>query len=149
MRNALAVSLMIATALIAGCENTGSQSIELGAVEPPEDILAPYGAPGPPSQPMEGLYGPPAPAEPVAIELVAPPAPAYSPPPPPASVYAPAPAPAAQRIHVVRSGETLWRISGMYYGKASRENVAKIVQANPALVNPDVINAGQKIVIPD
>ena len=73
--------------------------------------------------------------------------------PPPSAVYAqPAPAaaaPAAGRVHEIRQGETLWKISGMYYGKSSQTGVQKILSANPEIANPNAIRAGQKIVIPD
>ncbi|MFW6146648.1 MAG: LysM peptidoglycan-binding domain-containing protein, partial [Planctomycetota bacterium] len=65
---------------------------------------------------------------------------------------APAPPPAASdaepRIHVVRRGDTLWSLSRRYYGRASHENVRRIVRANPDL-EADHIRIGQEIVIPE
>ncbi len=80
--------------------------------------------------------------------------PAYSPPPAATPVAAPAPAAAAvapaagQRTHVVKAGESLWKISGQYYGKPSTGGVNKILKANPNLTNANAIKAGQKLVIP-
>jgi nucleoid-associated protein YgaU len=79
--------------------------------------------------------------------------PAYAPP-PAAPTYAPAPTvtPAAAtggKTHVVKQGENLWKISGLYYGKPSQAGVAKILKANPGVANANAIKAGQKLVIPD
>lgn len=47
--------------------------------------------------------------------------------------------------HTVAEGETLWTIAEKYYG--SGHNFADIIVTNK-IVNPDVIEAGQKITIP-
>jgi phage tail protein X len=57
-------------------------------------------------------------------------------------------APSGPRIHTVVQGENIWRISGMYYSKASQANVQKILDANPGIV-PTKMPVGTKLVIPD
>ena len=53
-----------------------------------------------------------------------------------------------KRTHVVKPGETLWKIMPQYYDKASKANEDKIVAANPGL-DPNKLKVGQQIVIPD
>ena len=73
----------------------------------------------------------------------------------PAAVAAESPAPAAAvqpaattRIHVVKSGDTLGAIAKHYYGNASK--YMKIFEANrDQLSDPNKINIGQKLIIPD
>ncbi len=72
----------------------------------------------------------------------------FTPPPPPDPDLEPFPS-QAPRIHVVQPGERLWKIAGHYYGRATRANVDKIVAANPEITDPNRIDPGQKIVIPD
>ena len=50
--------------------------------------------------------------------------------------------------HTVTSGETLGKIAKQYYGNASKYNV--IFEANTNILkNPDVIQVGQELVIPN
>ena len=48
--------------------------------------------------------------------------------------------------HIVKSGDTLWDIAKSYYGNGA--DFPKIVQANPIIKNPDVIQIGWELVIP-
>lgn len=151
MKHAATIVGVVAILLIAGCQansRVGPQSIEIGEFDPPAPPLA--GTAMPPLNPPTAYAPPPVappPTVPAApggpVTTVRPPLP----PPPPSAVVA-APPIAAPRTHVVAANETLWRISGMYYGRSSQANVAKIVAANPGL-NPDMIKIGQTIVIPD
>lgn len=51
------------------------------------------------------------------------------------------------RTHLVKSGETLWGIAKKYYGNGAQYR--KIFQANTDILkNPNLIYAGQKLVIP-
>ena len=94
---------------------------------------APAPAPGvtPPSPPP-----PPAPA-------VAPPAPS----PPPTAPPNPFP-PAGKRVHIVRPGDSLWKIAQRYYGDGNQWR--RIHAGNQAVIgaNPNLIVAGQRLVIP-
>lgn len=75
-------------------------------------------------------------------------------PPPPAEEAAPAaeaapeaaPAPAAQRKYTIAPGDTLWAIAERFYGDGSK--FPKIAEAN-GIANPDLINAGAELVIPE
>ena len=50
--------------------------------------------------------------------------------------------------HTVTSGETLGKIAKQYYGSASKYNA--IFKANTDILkNPDVIQVGQELVIPN
>ncbi|NQU77046.1 MAG: LysM peptidoglycan-binding domain-containing protein [Planctomycetes bacterium] len=129
MRCAIAVGLLLATAVFTGCQQRkGTQVSPLPLETPPGDLVL-----------TEADEVPPPPDE--AVQQVPMDRTSASSPP----ALAPAP---AQRIHIVQPGETLWRISGMYYGKASQANVRKITDANPGL-NPDKIEIGRKLLIPD
>ena len=55
------------------------------------------------------------------------------------------PAPAAAQSYTVQPGDTLSKISKSFYGSAS--NYMKIAEANN-IENPDLIQVGQKLVIP-
>ncbi len=137
MRIALALALALAGLVgLCGCQNNkGPQTTEPEmSAEPmtftPADVPPPEPMPTPIPQASRApayTYAP-APATPTPVPMA-----------PPAS---------AGRTHTVQPGETLWKISGLYFGRSSRDNVQKIVQANPGL-NPDRILAGQKITIPD
>lgn len=50
------------------------------------------------------------------------------------------------RIHIVKDGDNLWKISKQYYGKGSEYK--RIVEANPEITNPQIIYPGQIIKIP-
>jgi len=145
MKHAAMIIGVVAILAIAGCQpktQVGPQSIEIDQYEEPSPPL-PESALPPPPAPMVDTR-PTAPAAPAA-----PVTPVYSPPPPPpAAPIAPAPPVVQMRTHTVAPGETLWQISRIYYGRSSRENVRKIVEANPGL-DPDVIKIGQQIAIPD
>jgi len=142
MKHAATILSVVAILAVAGCQPktqvTGPQTIEIGY--PPAPPLGDFQAPEATAEGPADLPPPPAvpsaPGGPV-TEVTDPP-----PPPPPAP-----PAPQV-RVHVVQPNETVWKISGIYYGESSRANVAKIAQANPGL-NPEQIKPGQKIVIPD
>lgn len=128
MQKAIVLGVLGLALLIAGCKqpDAAPQTLEPEAATPPPSS---YGVPAPPAEP-EWVSPPPPP-------------PAYVPPPRPV-----APPSAAVREHVVKPGENLWKISGMYFDKSSQANVQKIVAANPGL-NPDKILIGQVIKIPD
>ena len=117
MKYVIASSLLIAVVLSAGCRRQDEPATS--EIFPPESPQALTDA--------EILPAEPEPAPPIASE--------------------PAGPEPGERIHVVRKGQTLWQISGMYYGKSSQANVRKIADANPGLV-PDRIKVGQKLVIP-
>jgi nucleoid-associated protein YgaU len=145
MKHAAMIIGILAILAIAGCQpktQVGPQSIEIGQYEEPAPPLPESAYPPPPPSMVDTR--PTAPAAPAA-----PATPVDLPPPlPPAAPIAPAPPVVRMRTHTVAPGETLWRISGMYYGRSSRANVRKIAEANPGL-DPDVIKIGQQIVIPD
>jgi len=119
MKRVIASSLLIAVVLSTGCRRQDEPATS--EIFPPESPQALTDAEILPTEPE------PAPAPPIASEPVEP--------------------EPGERIHVVRKGQTLWQISGMYYGKSSQANVRKIADANPGLV-PDRIKVGQKLVIP-
>lgn len=48
--------------------------------------------------------------------------------------------------HVVRSGETLWAIAQQHYGNGNLYH--RLVSANPAIVNPNVIHVGDVVRVP-
>lgn len=52
-----------------------------------------------------------------------------------------------QRTYTVVKGDTLGKIAQEFYGKAS--DYQKIVAANPAIKNPDLIHPGDVFVLPD
>ncbi len=39
-----------------------------------------------------------------------------------------------EKLHKVRSGDSLWRIAERYYGSATQQNIQRIVAANPGLL---------------
>lgn len=51
--------------------------------------------------------------------------------------------PTGTKFHIVKSGETLTAIATMY-----NTTVAKLLELNPTITNPDVIQIGQRIVVP-
>lgn len=53
--------------------------------------------------------------------------------------------------YTVQSGDNLSTISTKYYGNASADNVGKIYYSNQTTIgaNPNVIQPGQKLYIPD
>ena len=130
MRHVIAASLLIAVALGIGCnKQVESDEVELFPPEQPQGwTQSPDLTAAPPEPVVEpALAG----TEPVA---------------PPTDFEPP---PAGTRVHVARAGDTLWKISGIYYGKSSRANVQKIVDANPEITDANFIRVGQKIVIPE
>lgn len=130
MRHVIAASLLIAIALGIGCNKQAEQDrVDLFPPEQTDGMMPPpdFGA-----SPPESVFEP----APAAGEGLA----------PPTDVE---PAPTGARIHIARRGDTLWKISGIYYGKSSRANVQRIVDANPDIADPDFIRVGQKIVIPE
>lgn len=58
------------------------------------------------------------------------------------------PSPKKNKIHVVKSGDTLWKIAKKTYGNGAQYN--KIYNANKKVVggNPNIIKPGQKLVLP-
>ncbi len=53
----------------------------------------------------------------------------------------------ATQYHVVKNGDTLWKIAESFYGDGSLYK--KIFEANKDILkNPDLINVGQKLRIP-
>lgn len=58
----------------------------------------------------------------------------------------PAPAPAAPRTYTVAEGDTLWAIAERFYGDGAK--FPKIAEAS-GVANPDLINVGQVLTIPE
>ena len=56
------------------------------------------------------------------------------------------PAVTANKTHTVQSGDTLWGIAKKYYGNGSQ--YPKIMSANPAIKNANLIYPGQVFTIP-
>jgi len=56
------------------------------------------------------------------------------------------PAVTENKTYTVQSGDTLWAIAKKYYGNGSQ--YPKIVSANPAIKNPNLIYPGQVLAIP-
>ena len=56
------------------------------------------------------------------------------------------PAVTENKTHTVQSGDTLWAIAKKYYGDGGQHS--KIVSANPAVRNPNLIYPGQVLTIP-
>jgi nucleoid-associated protein YgaU len=134
MKTAWVMTLAAAIVAMSGCAKQNKVTVD-SAFTPPA------------TAPAMGMTGaselpPPPPAAMPAYAVPAQPAPAY------AAPEAAAPA-AGQRTHVVKQGESLWKISGTYYGKPSQAGIAKILKANPAVSNANAIKAGQKLVIPE
>jgi len=50
---------------------------------------------------------------------------------------------AAQDMHIVKSGDTMWKIAVQY-----EVGVAEIINANPQVKNPDLIYPGQVLAVP-
>ncbi len=73
-------------------------------------------------------------AEPAAAEVIAEPEPA------------PAPEPPAARTYTVQSGDTLWAIAERFYGDGNQYQ--RIADAS-GIDNPDLINPGQVLTIPE
>jgi len=48
--------------------------------------------------------------------------------------------------HVVKSGETLWGIAQQHYGNGNLYH--RLLTANPAITNPNLIHVGQVIRVP-
>jgi len=67
---------------------------------------------------------------------------------PPEEVPPPPPAEPEPVIHIVQSGDVLSRIANLHYGSSTQFYIDKIVNANPALTNPNDIRIGQELVIP-
>lgn len=129
-KKAIALGLLAVGMLLTGCKKqSGPETLETGASTPPPGPVVPPSGPEWVGTPESPTYTPPPP---------------YAPPPPPP----PPVTSAGPREHVVKAGETLWKIAGIYYDKSSQANVQKIVNANPGL-NPDKIKIGQVILIPD
>jgi len=59
----------------------------------------------------------------------------------------PAPAPRTDKVHVVRSGETLGEIAQQYYPGSAASGLRLIVEANK-IENPNVIRENTRLVIP-
>ncbi|HEX5142230.1 MAG TPA: LysM peptidoglycan-binding domain-containing protein [Mycobacterium sp.] len=91
-------------------------------------------APPPPAPEVQAEVAPAAVEEPA-------PAPAAEPTPPP-----PPPPPAEPRTYTVVSGDTLWAISERFYGDGSKYQ--RIADAS-GVANPDLIQPGQVLTIPD
>lgn len=70
------------------------------------------------------------------------PAPSATPTTPPAEKETPTPKP-TQKVHIVQPGDTLWRIAQSY-----GVDINVLIAANPDIKNPNLIQTGQKIVIP-
>ena len=51
-------------------------------------------------------------------------------------------------VVTVQRGDTLWEIVDRHYGGATSELIWRTIDANPEIENPDLIFAGQKIVLP-
>jgi nucleoid-associated protein YgaU len=139
MKNAFVIALGIAALVLSGCPTAKNNKVMVDAGPGPATApAAPMGMSNVPDLP------PPPPPSPT---------PAYVPAPQPMQpAVAPVPAVAAAgqgRMHVVKSGESLWKISAIYYGKASQAGVNRILRANPGVADPSKIKAGQKLVIPD
>jgi len=134
--------LMLPLALTVGCAPPTNQTLDLGS-EALTDADAMTASELPPptytaAAPAIELPPPSLPPAPAAPAQTVRPAPT---PPPPSTTPQP-------RIHVVQRGDTVWSLSGRYYGRASHANVRRIVGANPGL-DPDHIRIGQEIVIPE
>jgi len=134
MKRLLLLTLLVAVGLSAGCKNKvqGPETIEVGL--PPTDTgtmagedLSMVPPPPPPPGSDDGTGVEPWPE-------------------PPVTPVPPAP---AGRVHVVKPKETLWQLCRIYYGTANKALEQKIVQANPAITDPNKIFIGQKIVIPE
>lgn len=138
MKLALVMALAVGIAM-GGCAKQNKVTVD-SAFMPPASTA--------PAMGMTGADLPPPPPAGNTIPVYAPPqpAPTYAPAPADAGVGAPA---AGTRTHVVKHGESLWKISGQYYGKPSQAGIAKIMKANPEVGNANAIKAGQKLVIPD
>jgi nucleoid-associated protein YgaU len=70
--------------------------------------------------------------------------------PPPAAPTAPVPnAAGADRLrhHVVQKGEALSKICAAYYGTARKDVVEAVARAN-GLASPEMVRAGQRLVLP-
>lgn len=50
---------------------------------------------------------------------------------------------AAQNVYTVVKGDTMWKIASRY-----QVGVSELIDANPALANPDLIYPGQRITVP-
>ncbi|NLF30396.1 MAG: LysM peptidoglycan-binding domain-containing protein [Planctomycetes bacterium] len=124
--------LMLPLALTAGCGPKPNETLDLEPAAMMESELPPpaYQAPA-----FE-LPPPTLPAGPGAAASAVRPAPT------------PPPAGSQRQVHVAQRGDTLWSLSGRYYGRSSHENVRRILQANPNL-DPTRIRIGQEIVIPE
>ena len=57
------------------------------------------------------------------------------------------PEPGADRIHIVATGDNLYRISVQFYGSGSYANIQRIMAANN-IIDPDLIRVGDQIIIP-
>ncbi len=139
MKRMTLTSLMLPLALVVGCAQPVNETLEL----PEEQMTAAETTTADDSprftyETADELPPPTLPPAPKAPAQAV--APAAAPPPPSETP--------AQRTYVVQDGDTLWQISRRYYGRASHENVRRILQANPEL-EPTRMRIGQEIVIPE
>jgi nucleoid-associated protein YgaU len=133
MKRIVAIGLLVAFGMSAGCQKPKEQQ---GGLQdyPPASPGASSASTLPPPLPPPGPTGTDVGAIP--------------PPPITTATPAPTPAPGGQRTHVVAPGETLRKIAAKYYGAPTGANVQKIVAANPGITDPNKISVGQKLIIP-
>jgi len=122
----------------AGEEARGTNGAGVSVRDEPEiSIDPPMVDPLPPTPQPEPIVNPPVRPEPQPE-----PTPAPRPVPPPVE---PKPAPTPKAFHIVKSGDSLEKISRKYYG--TPKGVALIVEAN-GLADPNHIRIDQKLIIP-
>ena len=152
--SAAAAALLVFPVLLSSCRSSAKPEPK---AQPAPAPAAKKAQPAPAAKPAPAPKAQPAPAAKPAPAPKAQPAPAAAKP-APAPKAQPAPAPAAKTQnadkslppsveHVVKTGDSLWKISQKYYGSGSQWN--RIYEANKtALKNKDFLEPGTVLVIP-
>lgn len=143
----LVAGAMLGFAIGCADQNKNNEPVAVAPAQEPLPSFPETQVPPPEPQPMEAAPRVTAPPVDTSVRVdPAPEAKAKSKPQPKENYAAPK---KAQRVHVVRKGETLQKISMKYY--KTNKNWQRIYQANRGVLkdDPNTISPGMKLVIPE